>query len=317
MGCFAVSTPAWVARPVRVPSGRTLGCPVVDELGFDLCFKGCRAKGWRSCRGGAAGSRHRSRRLLGFILGLMTLVLAGCGSTGPAPVGGWSGKGPVPKGYYLVRKGDSLSEIAAKRHVSMKNLIRWNALKPPYTVFTGKLLRVAAPGRSPGRSPGRARVGRVREVSKVTQQEPQTSSAKTVAAAPTPGSRTKDSGVAWAWPLSGAIVQGFRAGDPARQGLRISCRSGEEVRAAASGQVVYSGSGLKGYGNLIIVKHNKNYLSAYGFNRRLFVKEGGSVKRGQAVSECGEGPDGAYLLHFEVRRHGASVNPILYLPPRE
>jgi lipoprotein NlpD len=88
------------------------------------------------------------------------------------------------------------------------------------------------------------------------------------------------------------------------------------VCAAGNGQVVYSGSGLKGYGNLIIVKHDKNYLSAYGFNRRLFVKEGDSVKRGQTVAECGQGAEGAYLLHFEVRRDGAAVDPILYLPPR-
>ena len=283
---------------------------MVDDLGFDVCFKGCRPQGWGSSNDG--GAKRRSGLLLGLILGFVILVLAGCGSTGPAPVGGWSGKGPVPKGYYLVRKGDSLSEIAARRRVSTKNLIRWNALKPPYTVYAGKLLRVVAPGRSPGK----ARVGTARDGSKVTQPKSQTSSGQTVAA-PTPGSRTKGSGVVWAWPLSGAILQGFRAGDPARQGLRIGCRPGEEVRAAAAGQVVYGGSGLKGYGNLIIVKHNKNYLSAYGFNRRLFVKEGDSVKRGQAVSECGEGPEGAYLLHFEVRRNGASVNPILYLPPRE
>jgi lipoprotein NlpD len=99
--------------------------------------------------------------------------------------------------------------------------------------------------------------------------------------------------------------------------MRIACRSGDAVRAAGAGHVVYSGSGLKGYGNLIIVKHNKTYLSAYGFNRRLFVREGDSVKRGQAVAECGQGPQGAYLLHFEVRRDGASVDPILYLPPRK
>ena len=121
----------------------------------------------------------------------------------------------------------------------------------------------------------------------------------------------------WAWPLAGAIRQGFRADDPSRQGLRISCRPGEEVHAAAAGRVVYSGSGLKGYGNLIIIKHNQKYLSAYGFNRRLFLKEGDAVVRGQAVSECGEGPEGVALLHFEVRRDGASVDPILYLPPRE
>jgi lipoprotein NlpD len=113
------------------------------------------------------------------------------------------------------------------------------------------------------------------------------------------------------------VLQGFRAGDRTRQGLRIGCRAGDAVRAAAAGHVVYSGSGLKGYGNLIILKHNKTYLSAYGFNRRLFVREGDSIKRGQAVAECGQGPQGAYLLHFEVRRDGASVNPILYLPSRK
>jgi lipoprotein NlpD len=113
------------------------------------------------------------------------------------------------------------------------------------------------------------------------------------------------------------VLQGFRAGDRTRQGLRIGCRAGDAVRAAAAGHVVYSGSGLKGYGNLIILKHNKTYLSAYGFNRRLFVREGDSIKRGQTVAECGQGPQGAYLLHFEVRRDGASVNPILYLPSRK
>jgi lipoprotein NlpD len=88
------------------------------------------------------------------------------------------------------------------------------------------------------------------------------------------------------------------------------------VGAAASGQVVYAGSGLKGYGNLIIVKHNEKYLSAYGFNRRLLVAEGDEVKRGQALAECGRGADGVYLLHFEIRQDGVAVDPIAYLPPR-
>jgi lipoprotein NlpD len=98
--------------------------------------------------------------------------------------------------------------------------------------------------------------------------------------------------------------------------LRIACRPGDQVRAAAAGQVVYGGSGLKAYGNLIIVKHNENYLSAYGFNRRLLVAEGNSVERGQALAECGQGPEGIYLLHFEIRRDGAAVDPIAYLTPR-
>lgn len=247
------------------------------------------------------------------LLGLTALALAACSSTGPAPVGGWDGKRPVPKGYYLVRQGDSLSEVAAKRRISTKNLIRWNRLEPPYTLYAGRLLRVSPP-RAAGAS-GRSEIAKATGGSKGGQAAP-TPELDAKAAAAAPGSRADDSRVTWAWPLEGAIVAGFRAGDPAHSGLRIGCRPGEGVHAAASGQVVYSGSGLKGYGNLIIVKHNKNYLSAYGFNRRLFVKEGDSVKRGQAVSECGEGPEGAYLLHFEVRRDGASVNPILYLPPR-
>ena len=244
---------------------------------------------------------------------LLALALAGCSSTGPAPVDGWGWKGPVPKGYYLVRKGDTLGGIAAKRRISTRNLIRWNGLKSPYKIYAGRLLRVTSPGGrtvavAPARPPGAAQTGpsvkRARPVS-------------APAAPAVPGSRAAVSRVAWLWPLDGPVLQGFRAGDRTRQGIRIGCRAGDAVRTAGAGQVVYSGSGLKGYGNLIIVKHNKSYLSAYGFNRRLLVKEGDKVERGQVVAECGQGPEGAYLLHFEVRREGASVNPILYLPPRK
>jgi len=242
------------------------------------------------------------------------LFLGGCASTGPAPVGGWGGQGagtrgyaPVPKGYYRVRRGDSLGRISQRRRVSVDRLIRWNGLKPPYTLYVGRVLRVAPPRAAASQAPRvTARPGAAKSVRPAVGG----------GVPPVPGSGAGASTVVWAWPLAGAVIQGFRAGDPARPGLRISCRPGEVVQAAGAGAVVYSGSGLKGYGNLIIVKHNKNYLSAYGFNRRLFVKEGDSVTRGQALAECGEGPGGAPLLHFEVRRNGASVNPLLYLPPR-
>ncbi len=131
-----------------------------------------------------------------------------------------------------------------------------------------------------------------------------------------PGSRREPSGIAWEWPLNGQLLQRFKASDRTRQGIRIEGRAGEQVRASADGWVVYSGGGLKGYGNLIIIKHNEKYLSAYGFNRWLFVKEGDRVKRGQAVAEVGQGPEGTHLLHFEVRRNGTAVDPIAYLPPR-
>jgi len=278
------------------------------------------------CPHGAVGPRRLAARrgwqgaLVWSALLVALTFLDGCASTGPAPVDGWGaersgvrGVARVPKGYYRVRKGDSLGGIARKRRVSVDHLIRWNGLKPPYTLYAGRVLRVAAP-RSAG-SRGARVVGRPRAAA------PRSGAARPAApvrvAPARSGSRAGASAVVWAWPLTGAVIQGFRPGDPARTGLRISCRAGEEVRTAGAGAVVYSGSGLKGYGNLIIVKHNKNYLSAYGFNRRLFVKEGDSVTRGQALAECGEGPGGTPLLHFEVRRDGASVNPLLYLPPRE
>lgn len=253
------------------------------------------------------------------------LTLSGCGSTGPAPVDGWDSRRPVPYGYHLVRKGDTLLGIAAKRRVSAAKLIRWNVLKPPYKVYAGRLLRVKPPGGSEAASVSRGSSG-AGSPDRGSRIRPAVRAAPVAAAPRDPGTRAETSkspktpevsGGSWAWPLHGPILQGFRAGDRTRQGVRIGCRVGDAVRAAGSGQVVYSGSGLKGYGNLIIVKHNKSYLSAYGFNRRLFVREGDSVKRGQAVAECGQGPQGAYLLHFEVRRDGASVDPILYLPPRK
>ena len=244
-----------------------------------------------------------------LLLLLLGLTLGGCASRGPAPVDSWDWKGPVPKGYYLIRKGDSLSEIAQRKRVSTSKLIRWNDLKRPYTVYAGKLLRIAPPDGG-----GRPVAGRGTE--KGTRRTASAGAAVPTAPPARPGSRAAGSGLTWAWPLPGSVSQGFREGDRTHQGLRIGCRAGETVRAASDGRVVYSGSGLKGYGNLIIVKHDKNYLSAYGFNRRLFVKEGDSVKRGQTVAECGQGAEGAYLLHFEVRRGGAAVDPILYLPPR-
>ena len=269
-------------------------------------------------RGG--GSPGSVRWVAGWAALLLALSLAGCGSTGPAPVDSWNWKGPVPKGYYLVRRGDTLSEIAQRKRISMGKLARWNRLKAPYTVYAGRLIRIKPPdGRavvsskpsgkrraskvaaSPGRSRGSARQAKV-----LTRDT----------ATGLPGSRRAASGLPWAWPIDGPIKQRFNGADRTRQGLRIGCRAGEPVRASASGRVVYSGSGLKGYGNLIIVKHNDKYLSAYGFNQRLFAKEGGRVERGQTVAECGQGPEGAHLLHFEVRRNGTAVDPILYLPPR-
>jgi lipoprotein NlpD len=294
------------------------------------------------------------------LLGLaLTLLIAGCASRSSEPLHGRYWSGPVPDGYYLVRNGDSLGLVAQRLGVSQRQLVRWNRLEPPYTIYADTLLRIAPPdGVSPRgfrglRKPPAPLVSDVPETG-VSDSAPvpasrpeasqtpanpipanptaktQASKTKTTKAAQPrttrsavktatregPGSRRDPSGVGWEWPLTGPLVQTYSEGDRTRHGLRIGGRAGDQVKAAADGQVVYSGSGLKGYGNLIIVKHTEKYLSAYGFNRRLLVTEGERVKQGQVLAEVGQGADGAYLLHFEVRRHGQSVDPILYLPAR-
>lgn len=256
------------------------------------------------------------------LLALLSLLLAGCSSTTPAPVYGWNWSGPVPQGYYLVRRGDTLGLIAQRVGVGSSKLAQWNRLRPPYTVYADTLLRVAPPDGSTSRRPASERTA---ADAAGREQGRRTSTAAPPAPEVADGERSDDasasrraaSGIVWAWPLDGALIQRFRGGDRTHQGIRIAADPGDEVHAASAGQVVYSGSGLKGYGNLIIIKHNDKYLSAYGFNRKLFVAEGERVRRGQVVAEVGQRAEGVCVLHFEIRRNGVAVDPLLYLPPRD
>lgn len=260
---------------------------------------------------------------------LVALLTAGCTSTGPAPV--YESFGPAPPGYYRIRYGDTLYKIAARYKVGYKTLASWNDLGPPYRIYAGSLIRVEPPVRRKADAPSRvARTTEAKKESPATPRrevqksgEKQSSGVKeTVAkAAPAPAVAKKAapkektvSGLRWRWPLEGTVVQKFHPGDRTRQGIRISGPPGQKVRAAEAGTVVYSGSGLKGYGNLIIVKHNNEYLSAYGFNRRLLVVEGTQVEPGQIVAEVGEVSGREHQLHFEIRRNGTAVDPLKYLP---
>lgn len=293
--------------------------------------------GWRRfaspCRGPGlpllpgAGRAPRSAALLAALLVCLIGALSGCASQTPAPVSGWDEKAPPPEGYYRVKAGDTLSELAERLKLDFASLVRWNSLKPPYKIVSGRLLRIAPPatggeGATVSTEPVPAAAGAEGEPAGGQRQ----GSAKAPKAAPSAATAmpTKvpsdtrvpatGSGLTWQWPLKGAVKQTFAPGDRTRSGIRIAGRPGDQVVAAEAGSVVYSGSGLKGYGNLIIVKHNKNYLTAYGFNRRLLVREGDQVKRGQAVAEIGQGAGGDWLLHFEIRRNGTAVDPLGYLP---
>ncbi len=258
-----------------------------------------------------------------LFVSLLAMLLGGCAATGPAPVESRDGSSPLPGGYYRVREGDTLQHIALRHGLEMAQLAEWNGLQAPYRITTGRLLRLVPdpalspsagpaavagqPDKSTGSTQGAARRGGgvATTTAPVQPSEPK---AKPAAVKAGPG------GLRWQWPISGRVVQGFREGDRTRQGVRIAGRAGQTVAAAAGGTVVYSGSGLKGYGNLIIVKHNNEFLSAYGFNRRLLVKEGQQVRRGQSVAEVGQAGGGQYLLHFEIRRNGVATDPLVFLP---
>ncbi len=132
----------------------------------------------------------------------------------------------------------------------------------------------------------------------------------------TPTATTNVGGIQWRWPTQGELIQRFSTSDLTRQGIGIGGRAGQAVVAAADGEVVYSGSGLRGYGELIIVKHSPEYLSAYAHNRKRLVNEGQRVRAGQPIAELGRTGADRDKLHFEIRRGGKPVDPLGYLPRR-
>lgn len=279
------------------------------------------------------GSRQGAAAVLIAALLIAVTLISGCGTTGtPAPVE--SGTGPAPAGYYRVREGDTLYSIARRHKVDYRKVARWNGIGSSYRIYSGKLIRLSPPDHaaapvakskrsdsskqtasSSGKSSSRgSRTSKTSQKTKANGRTAKTGKSSSRKRGTKKVSRAAGSGVKWRWPLSGKLTQTYRQGDRTRQGIRISSSAGQMVKAAGPGSVVYSGSGLKGYGNLIIVKHNKNYLSAYGFNRRLLVKEGDRVKGGQNLAEVGQAANGAHILHFEIRRNGTAVDPLRYLP---
>ncbi len=246
----------------------------------------------------------------------------------PASVKHTKSKERAKKGFYRVKKGDTLYSIAWRHNLDYKHLAIWNRVKPPYTIIPGSQLRLSPPplrkaGKTPARKPASmVRAPAVADTPRAPVGKPAPKPKPEPAAAPVrrPVELSKPAVVSanlrWTWPTKGKLVMRFRKGDKTRQGIRIAGTPGQPVRAAEAGEVVYSGSGLPGYGKLIIIKHNKNYLSAYGFNRKMLVREGRRVARGAAIAEMGRAPDGKPLLHFEIRRSDTVVDPLGLLPRR-
>ncbi len=252
----------------------------------------------------------RLHTLLTIFSLLVALLLAGCTSAPSHPVGSsgkYHGRSHVRirENWYRVHKGDTLWSVAWRAGVDYHDLARWNHLRYPYTIYPGQKLRVRPPWGTTSRI--------------YHSRHGNSGKKKKHGAKPPRRHRTKKGpskhAMKWAWPMRGKLVSRFSRSNPEQEGIEISGKKGQKVRAAAGGTVVYSGSGLIGYGKLIIIKHNEEFLSAYGHNSRLLVKEGQKVKRGQHISDLGVNNTGKALLHFEIRRYGKPVDPLRYLPP--
>ena len=238
-------------------------------------------------------------------------------------------------GYYTVRPGDTLIRIGLETGQNWKDVARWNQLDNPNKIEVGQVLRVIPPTAAsvaaltkpvPGAVPVAPAVtsgvstAAVTSGGAVTAQPLPAAGATPVPvapAAPVPApapAKVDGDDVAFIWPATGNVVAGFD--DQKNKGLGINGKAGDPVVAAAEGRVVYAGSGLRGYGNLIILKHNNTFLTAYAHNQTLLVKEDQNVKQGQKIAEMGSSDTERVKLHFEIRRSGKPVDPAKYLPGR-
>jgi lipoprotein NlpD len=275
-----------------------------------------------------------------MVLASTALVITACGTQRPAPVVERSGapsvrtespttapttaKAPAD-GVHTVQRGDTLYSIALRYGVDVRELARWNGLSDGSVLSVGQTLRLTPP----------TGVATVTPVAPAGSTEvrplPAPGSAGTtpppvtgVAAAPTaPPTDTRpdpvkpaptESTVQWLWPAPGKVIETFE--ETRNKGIDIAGNEGDPVLVAADGEVVYVGSALRGYGNLVIVKHNEEFISAYAHNRQILVKQGQGVKRGQRIAEIGRTDADRTKLHFEIRRQGKPVDPLRFLPAR-
>jgi lipoprotein YgeR len=224
-----------------------------------------------------------------FACATLVALLAACGSA------------PVGPGYYRVERGDTVSKIARSQGQSVQNIVRWNNLSKPDAIEVGQVLRVAPPTGSVGAAGSTASAAprASRPAPSVADDAP--------AAAPA-------SSIALVWPANGTVIRGFDGRNS--KGIDIASSAGAPVVAAAAGSVVYAGNGLRGYGNLLIIKHSGDYLTAYAHNQTLLVKEGQTVAQGQQIAQMGSTDSDRVMLHFELRYQGRSIDPSRDLPAR-
>jgi len=286
----------------------------------------------------------------------LAFLLAGCGgATRQAPVidrlpparsakpSGPSLAKPAPRapdtrpGHYTVRRGDTLYSIALDHGLDYRELAEWNGIDPT-RIFVGQQLRLTPPPGSVATAPLKGAPGAVQARplgdsvaagSSDTVSQPQGVRvpysdqvyAQMASVKPVPDTATKpeaarnDDSLDWIWPAAGKVISGF-SDSGTLKGIAIAGKLGQPVLASAAGRVIFSGTGIRGFGKLIVIKHNNMFLSVYAHNNRLLVKEGQTVARGQKIAEMGNSDADAVKLHFEIRRFGKPVDPVKLLPDR-
>ena len=228
-------------------------------------------------------------------------------------------------GFYTVKPGDTIIRIGLETGQNWKDLVKWNNLDNPNVIEVGQVLRVVPPGSDAGVTtrpiapskietrPLDAR-GAASATSAAASAAPVATASSAASSAASPAPRDADDDISWQWPATGSLLTSFEEGKA--KGLTIGGKVGDPVLAAAEGRVVYAGSGLRGYGNLVILKHNNTYLTAYAHNQVLIVKEDQTVRRGQKIAEMGSSDADRVQLHFEIRRQGKPIDPAKLLPAR-
>ena len=222
---------------------------------------------------------------------------------------------PAVKKYdtnvHIVAKGETLYSIAFAYGEDVRTVAEWNHIRPPYTIYPNQQIRVTSP-------PAASVVPRTR-VDNAQSKPPRRQSTEKKYSDTAKNTKTRQVAskkISWQWPTKGKIISTYAAKDTGKKGLDIAGKAGQPIYAAASGMVVYSGNGLRGYGQLIIIKHDDTYFSAYAHNRQLLVKEDQKVNKGQRIADMGNTEADQPMLHFEVRRDGKPVDPLNYFPKR-
>lgn len=247
-------------------------------------------------------------RLCSVALMMCVLLLVnGCQSTGaPAPVANIGERGKT----HIVQKGDTLYSIAWRYGLDYVRLAQINRIRKPYTIYAGQRLKLAG---VPARLSSQSKASSDKPAPK-NAAKPKTVYASKPVSKPKPAFTA--SRLNWSWPVNGRVISKFSLSGSVNKGIDIEAKAGTQVKAAEAGSVVYAGGNLRGYGKLVIIKHDDAFLSAYGNNESLLVKEGETVAKGQAIAKVGANDAKVEMLHFEIRRQGRPEDPIRHLPKR-